>query len=289
MHRQREQEGVFCGELACSVRRNPTTGRMPARCECCVVNTNRAVSVVAPISQHPFRLRRQLAFEKELALSRTVSVEMDRSFLIWCAFLAFALSASGLAVADDWKRLAESPPGDVEVRPALLEGVAEAARSGSNEDGAGGGELEDSAGRLAANARRLTSQPTAQKCRLDTPQEELEVDLDRYSLEAKFDCGLGETTNAVAPDCKNAATNSCCPSNDGTCTPTPILNAVGVNGSAVMNSSSNIVTVKLDDTPKKSDGKLYFKCTKSPTNTCIVTVNMPASLQTSKPEKAELH
>lgn len=94
---------------------------------------------------------------------------------------------------------------------------------------------------------------------------------------------MDSATNKAEPNCKETPTSDSCESNDGTCTTTPILNAVGVSGSASTDATSKIVTVKLDDTPKNTNGKLYFKCTKTPSNTCVVTVNMPAPLKGSKP------
>lgn len=198
---------------------------------------------------------------------------MDRCFLISCAVVAAALSTSGEVVAGSSKRPGKAFAADDETSPALNR-VTEPGSFGGHEKGAN---LQTGDG---GQPSRLTGEPPVQACQFSTSPEKLQVELNPYSLEAKFDCGLSIGTNTVEPDCKTAATNNCCDKAGEHCD-TSISTAVGVKGSAVMDTNTKLVSVKLEDTPENPEGQLHFKCTKA-SNTCIVTVNMPAPLKGSK-------
>ncbi|PHJ22799.1 hypothetical protein CSUI_003349, partial [Cystoisospora suis] len=177
--------------------------------------------------------------EESLLLSLTFFLKKGRSFFISCTRIVLVLSTFGVI-----------------------------------------GTSRVSASELAVGTQpRRLSTPTVPKCTFaDKQQETLTVQLSAYSLEAKFDCGI-ETGNGntADPDCAKAH-DKCCDATAARCD-LRISEVAGVNGSVSMEEASKIITVKLDDTPKEPQGKLYYKCAStSPNGTCIVTVNMPATL-----------
>ncbi|PHJ18496.1 sag-related sequence srs53f [Cystoisospora suis] len=169
---------------------------------------------------------------------------MDRSLLLSCAVVALVLSTSSFTSVSL-------------VRGEALTGATE--------------------------PRQLNETSTAQKC-LPAPQlQNITVKLSPYTLEAKFDCGIKEpsSTNQVAPSVP-ADPGKCCNADATDCEKT-ILSVVGVNGSTSMEDTTKVITVKLDDTPKKTDQNLFFKCSKTGADDkCIVSVEIPKTFSGSQ-------
>ncbi|PHJ22801.1 srs domain-containing protein, partial [Cystoisospora suis] len=137
----------------------------------------------------------------------------------------------------------------------------------------------DSAGLVEAQPRRLTESPVSQ-CSFEG-EKTLTVPVSPYTLEAKFSCGITSSNGiTVDPDCATQQVN-CCASPSATdgskCQQQTISQATGVNGSASMDKTSYVITVKLEGTPTNTAGKLYFWCKKSQ-ETCVVIVSMPEAL-----------
>lgn len=206
---------------------------------------------------------------------------MGPSFLISWAIVAFAVTTSGVVVADNSNRTGKAPLADVESGP-VSKGVREPGRSASYGKGASRVTEEDG-GKVGTQPRRLSDEMSAPQCMPAQPQGTLKVDLSPYSLEAKFGCGMKETgTNTVAPDCKTVK-DKCCDAAGNDCTTRTISSAVGVGGLASIQETSKIITVKLEDTPANTAGKLHFKCANDTGDkTCLVTVDMPAALRDGK-------
>lgn len=208
---------------------------------------------------------------------RTALTGMESSLFISCAIVGFALSPLGV-VAGFSEEIVKAPLAE-KISPAV--GATELGGFEGYEEGADVRGV-DSVGMVGAQPRTLSGGSSPLQCQLNTSQETLQVDLNRYSLDAKFDCGLSAAENKVAPECTSATSTSCDPASSD-CTGTiPISTAVGVTGTTSIDPTTKQITVKLDDSPKNTNGKLYFKCTKA-ANTCTVTVNMPAPLESSKP------
>ncbi|PHJ14876.1 sag-related sequence srs53f [Cystoisospora suis] len=166
---------------------------------------------------------------------------MDRSFLISRVVLVLALSTSGVLAASG------------ETAEALT---------------------------LATEARILSETSAPQKCLPAQPPQHITVKLNRYTLEANFDCGIEEhqDTNQVEPDLASPS-DKCCNAGAAAQCNQSIKSLVGVSGSTSMDNDTKIITVKLDDTPTNTKGKLYFRCKNStPEQSCIVTVDMPEAL-----------
>ncbi|PHJ22800.1 srs domain-containing protein [Cystoisospora suis] len=158
----------------------------------------------------------------------------------------------------------------------LLFSCATAALALSTLDIAAAGRWNAASLTVQTQPRRLSE--TSGECTPTAEGGKVTVQLSPYTLEAKFGCAMKtEPTNKVVPDI-DTGKGKCCDSTGKTCVGT-ISDAVGVNGSTSMDKESSVITVKLDDTPTKPEGKLYYKCTnKSEDQMCIVTVDMPHPL-----------
>ncbi|PHJ18494.1 sag-related sequence srs53c [Cystoisospora suis] len=245
---------------------------MPPLLECCIHGQWPGRCFCRGAFELTFFESRNPDFQTHMSSRGTVLVEMACFFLIACGIVAPALLTCGV-IASNVDQVGKASLAEGETIPTLR---------GATEQGefektgrAPGADSMQIAGMTQVRPRRLAKEVL--KCPPAAKPGQQTVPLDRYSLEAKFDCGiLADPAIQVEPAC-TPATDKCCDSAGAKCDKT-IMSVVGVNGSVSMNDSSKVFTVKLDDTPQKPAEKLHFKCKKESNQTCIVAVEMPAPL-----------
>lgn len=153
------------------------------------------------------------------------------------------------------------------------------------------GETAEISDQVYMEPRRLEGLPSSAICNMAETSSKIRVQVDEYTLQAKFKCGQENSgnNNVLVPAISGDHSDKCF--GVETC-PDPVTGQLisatleGIKGVVQPDSgNTKTFTVTLEKMPNR-DKKLYFKCN-DPTGqkSCVVTVEMPTDPGASKFQK----